>query len=55
MQGLSVKAVAQLSGVSAHTLRAWEKRHAVVGPLRVNGRRVYSLADVDKLRLLVFK
>ena len=52
MQGLSVKAVAQLSGVSAHTLRAWEKRHAVVGPLRQNGRRVYSLADVDKLRLL---
>jgi DNA-binding transcriptional MerR regulator len=51
--GLSVKAVSRLSGVTAHTLRAWERRYAVVEPLRSeNGRRVYTLADVDKLKLL---
>jgi DNA-binding transcriptional MerR regulator len=51
--GLSVKAASRMSGVSAHTLRAWERRYSVVEPIRTaNGRRLYSLSDVEKLKLL---
>ena len=50
---LSVKVVSRLSGVSAHTLRAWERRYGVVEPRRSpSGRRIYSMADVEKLSLL---
>lgn len=53
MQGLSIKAAAKLSGLTSHTLRAWERRYSVVEPIRAeNGRRLYSLADVEKLKLL---
>jgi DNA-binding transcriptional MerR regulator len=52
-RSLSVKAVSRLSGLSPHTLRAWERRYGVVEPGRSpNGRRVYSMADVEKLSLL---
>jgi MerR family transcriptional regulator, light-induced transcriptional regulator len=45
--------VAERTGVSVHVLRAWEKRHAVVLPQRTeSGRRLYSDADVQRLRLL---
>ncbi len=47
------KAVSRLSGVSPHTLRAWERRYGVVEPNRsLTGRRIYSMADVEKLSLL---
>lgn len=50
---LSVKVVSRLSGVSPHTLRAWERRYGVVEPRRSpTGRRIYSMADVEKLSLL---
>lgn len=53
MQNLSVKAVAQLSGLTPHLLRAWERRYAVVTPSRSkNGRRLYSEGDIQKLKLL---
>lgn len=52
-RSLSVKAVSRLSGLSPHTLRAWERRYGVVSPARSpNGRRIYSMADVEKLNLL---
>ena len=48
-----VGAVAQLTGLSTHTLRAWERRHAAVEPRRTSsGLRLYSEDDVTRLRLL---
>ena len=50
---LKVKAVARLSGVSAHTLRAWERRYQAVTPIRTDtGRRIYTTEDVARLRQL---
>ncbi len=44
---------AEASGVSAHTIRAWEKRYNAVTPERTQtGRRVYSREDVNRLILL---
>jgi DNA-binding transcriptional MerR regulator/methylmalonyl-CoA mutase cobalamin-binding subunit len=49
----SMKAACRLTGLSADTLRAWERRYSAVQPKRDdNGRRVYDRADVTKLRLL---
>lgn len=53
MQSYSVKATAQLTGLSPHTLRAWERRHSAVDPSRTgSGRRAYSAEQVDHLRRL---
>jgi len=50
---LSVKTICKLTGVNEHTLRAWERRYSVVEPDRLdNGRRVYSLDDLEKLKLI---
>lgn len=50
---LSVKTVCQLTGINSHTLRAWERRYAVVKPKRLeNGRRVYTVNDLEKLKLI---
>jgi MerR family transcriptional regulator, light-induced transcriptional regulator len=49
----SIKAVAQATGLTVETLRAWERRYEVVRPARDDsGRRTYSAADVARLRLL---
>lgn len=41
------------TGLSAHTLRAWERRYGVVEPHRSEGgHRLYSDADIEHLRLL---
>lgn len=48
-----VGAVAQLTGLSTHTLRAWERRHSAIDPRRTDsGLRLYSDEDVTRLRLL---
>jgi MerR family transcriptional regulator, light-induced transcriptional regulator len=50
---LSLGAVVRLTGLSEHTLRAWERRHRAVVPLRTpRGTRRYREADVRRLRLL---
>lgn len=50
---LQIGAVARLSGLSVHTIRKWEERHAAVVPWRTeSGRRLYSQADVRRLGLL---
>lgn len=50
---LSIGTVAKLTGISVHTLRAWEKRHSVVNVDRSEtGRRLYNTEDVYRLRLL---
>lgn len=49
----SIKAVAQATGLTVETLRAWERRYEVVQPTRdASGRRTYSASDVARLRLL---
>jgi MerR family transcriptional regulator, light-induced transcriptional regulator len=49
----SIKAVAQATGLTVETLRAWERRYAVVTPVRdSSGRRVYRPEDVLRLRRL---
>jgi hypothetical protein len=48
-----IQVVSRRTGLSADVIRAWEKRYAVVVPLRTGTRRrLYSDADVDRLRLL---
>ena len=48
-----IGAVARLTGVSTHTLRKWESRYDAVVPIRTErGQRVYSGADVERLRLI---
>ncbi len=49
----SIKVVAALSGLSPHTIRAWEKRYAVLTPNRTDtNRRLYEEADIQRLILL---
>lgn len=49
----SVKAAANLSGLSPDILRAWERRYGAVVPRREGkGRRIYSEADLERLQLL---
>jgi DNA-binding transcriptional MerR regulator len=49
----SIKAVSEATGLSVETLRAWERRYAVVVPGRDDsGRRVYRPEDVIRLRRL---
>src|SRR3954468_352843 len=49
-----IQVVTRRTGVSADVLRVWEKRYAVVTPVRsASGRRLYSDADIERLRLMV--
>jgi MerR family transcriptional regulator, light-induced transcriptional regulator len=49
----SIGAVARKTGISVHTLRAWERRYSLVAPHRsAGGTRLYSNADILRLRLL---
>jgi DNA-binding transcriptional MerR regulator/methylmalonyl-CoA mutase cobalamin-binding subunit len=48
-----LKTVSRLTGLSADIIRAWERRYAVVAPLRgPRSARLYSSDDVARLRLL---
>ncbi len=47
-----IRAVSKLTGISIDTLRAWERRYQVVTPERDERGRLYSEADVQRLRLL---
>lgn len=49
----SLGAVSRLTGLSAHVLRAWERRYGAVVPLRTpGGTRRYRESDVARLRRL---
>jgi len=51
--GFSIQFVSKVTGISAHTLRAWEKRYAAVVPARnEKGKRLYSQENIEKLKLL---
>ena len=48
-----MRVVTRRTGLSADLLRAWERRYRVVTPARSEGgRRLYSDADIERLRLL---
>jgi MerR family transcriptional regulator, light-induced transcriptional regulator len=50
----SIKAITTLTGLTAETLRAWERRYDCITPQRnESGRRSYSQNDLEKLKLLV--
>lgn len=49
----SMKVVSMRTGLSAHAIRAWERRHNAVSPKRdENNRRYYTEQDVERLLLL---
>jgi MerR family transcriptional regulator, light-induced transcriptional regulator len=46
----SIKELEQLSGIKAHTIRIWEKRHQLIEPQRTNTNiRFYSDEDLKKI------
>lgn len=47
-----IRAVARMTGLSVDTLRAWERRYEAVVPVRGHRGRLYSDADVARLRSL---
>lgn len=48
-----IGAVVRLTGLSDHTIRVWERRYSAVVAMRgPSGRRIYTIADVEKLKLL---
>lgn len=47
-----IRAVSKLTGIPIDTLRAWERRYHAVTPSRDARGRVYSDADVTRLRLM---
>jgi MerR family transcriptional regulator, light-induced transcriptional regulator len=47
-----IRAVSRLTGLGIDTLRAWERRHGAVTPVRDERGRMYTDADVARLRLL---
>lgn len=53
MKVYSIQAVSEMSGLSSHCIRAWEKRYGAIKPERSdNGRRVYSEAELLRLQML---
>jgi MerR family transcriptional regulator, light-induced transcriptional regulator len=47
-----IRAVSKLTGIGIDTLRAWERRHQAVTPVRDDRGRMYTDADIARLRLL---
>ena len=49
----TIKVAARRTGLTAATLRAWERRHGAVRPARSGTeRRLYTDADIERLRLM---
>jgi len=47
-----IRVVSRLTGIGIDTLRAWERRYGAVTPTRERDRRLYTNADVARLRLI---
>ena len=47
-----IRVVSRLTGIAIDTLRAWERRYGAVTPIRDDRGRMYTAADVARLRLL---
>lgn len=53
MKLFSIQSVSEMTNLSTHCIRAWEKRYKAITPVRgENGRRVYSEDEVNRLILL---
>lgn len=53
MSDFNVKAILRMTGLTAETLRAWERRYGAVKPRRSEGgRRIYSSEELNRLQLL---
>jgi DNA-binding transcriptional MerR regulator/methylmalonyl-CoA mutase cobalamin-binding subunit len=53
MEWHPIRVVARRTGLSAHVIRAWERRYGAVEPKRTKTeRRVYSTEDLERLLLL---
>jgi MerR family transcriptional regulator, light-induced transcriptional regulator len=53
LKKFSIQTASRLSGLSTHTIRAWEKRYKALTPERFsNGRRLYSSFEIDRLIML---
>jgi len=49
-----IRAVAEITGVNAITLRAWERRYGLLEPIRkTSGHRLYSQAHIDLITRVV--
>jgi DNA-binding transcriptional MerR regulator len=49
----SIGEVAEMVGISAHTIRAWERRYGVLSPARTpSNRRRYTAEEVEQLVLV---
>jgi DNA-binding transcriptional MerR regulator/methylmalonyl-CoA mutase cobalamin-binding subunit len=49
-----IRTVAQLTGVNAITLRAWENRYGIIQPLRkASGHRLYTQDHIDRVHRIV--
>ncbi|MEE4173783.1 MAG: MerR family transcriptional regulator [Xanthomonadales bacterium] len=49
-----IRTVAQLTGVNAITLRAWENRYGIIKPLRkASGHRLYTQDHIDRVHRIV--
>lgn len=49
-----IRTVARLTGINPVTLRAWERRHGLVTPIRSkSGHRVYRDIDVQRIRKIM--
>lgn len=50
MLGYSIKDLERLSGVKAHTIRIWEKRHGIINPKRTDTNiRLYDDNDLKRI------
>jgi len=47
-----IRVVSKMTGLGIDTLRAWERRYGAVTPTRDGRGRMYTEADVARLRLL---
>ena len=47
-----IRAASKLTGLGIDTLRAWERRYGAVTPIRDDRGRMYTEADIARLRLL---
>jgi len=55
MLSLNMKAVVRQTGLTADTIRVWEKRYKAITPKRnMAGRREYQAFEVQRLKLLAF-
>lgn len=49
----TISTVASKTGLTTHTIRAWERRYAALAPARTEtNRRLYNEADVERLLIL---